>query len=128
MILCLDDEKIILDSLKAQLKGSLGHNFVYEFAQSAEEAYEIIEESADDNLKILIIISDWLMPGVKGDEFLIKIHQKHPNIVKMLLTGQADQKAVQRAYEQANLFKCIRKPWDKEVLLAAIEEGLQQNP
>ena len=42
----------------------------------------------------IIIVSDWLMPGMKGDEFLIQVHQKFPHIVKVLLTGQADSEAI----------------------------------
>ena len=36
------------------------------------------------------------MPGIKGDEFLIRVHQKYPKIVKVMLTGQADEVAIER--------------------------------
>ena len=44
VILCVDDEKIILDSIKTQLKERYGNTFVYETAESATEALEIIDE------------------------------------------------------------------------------------
>ena len=66
-ILCVDDEIVILDSLKEQLKRYFGDRYIYEIAESAEEAWEVIEELHEDEIKILIIVSDWLMPGIKGD-------------------------------------------------------------
>ena len=43
VILCVDDEKTILKSLKAQLKKHFNKNYTYECAESALEALEIIE-------------------------------------------------------------------------------------
>ena len=124
VILCVDDEEIILNSLEMQFKDQLGKEYIYEFAENAEDALEIIEELDEENVKILVIVSDWLMPGLKGDEFLIKVHQKFPNIVKILLTGQADEQAVERAKTHANLHKCIHKPWKTNELIESIKSGL----
>ncbi|HEW97513.1 MAG: response regulator [Candidatus Parabeggiatoa sp. nov. 3] len=124
VILCVDDEEIVLNSLEMQLKEQLGEEYLYEFAENAEDALEIIEELAEENIEIVIIISDWLMPGLKGDEFLIKVHQKFPKTLKVLLTGQADEKAVERAKNQANLLMCIHKPWETRELIETIKSGL----
>lgn len=124
VILCVDDEEIVLNSLEMQLKEQLGEEYLYEFAENAEDALEIIEELDEENIEILIIISDWLMPGLKGDEFLIKVHQKFPQTIKVLLTGQADEKAVERAKTQANLHRCIHKPWETSELIETIKSGL----
>ena len=125
-ILCVDDEKIILDSLKLQMKKHFGSRYTYEFAQSAEEAWEIIEELKEDGEEILMVVSDWLMPYVKGDEFLGEVHDKHPEIVKIMLTGQADQNAIERAQRKANLYRCIYKPWNEAELVETIVSGLAQ--
>ena len=125
VILCVDDEKIILDSLKMQLKKRFANKYVYEFAESADEAFEIINELFEEETEVLVIVSDWLMPGIKGDEFLIQIHQKFPQIVKVMLTGQADGNAVLNAKEKANLYRCLYKPWKEEELFDAIESGLE---
>lgn len=93
-ILCVDDEVVILESLKEQLKRKFGDSFIYEMAESAEEAWEVIEELQADDVNILVIVSDWLMPGTKGDEFLIQIHQRFPQFIKVMLTGQADKAAI----------------------------------
>ena len=124
-ILFVDDEKTILDSLKAQVKNMFGKKYVYEMAESADEAWEIILELEKSGVETLVIVSDWLMPGIKGDEFLIKVHGQFPKIVKVMLTGHADEKAVENAKSNANLHRCIMKPWNKEELYDAILSGLE---
>lgn len=126
VILCVDDEGFILDSLKVQLKHEFRDEYVYEVAESADEALEIIGELREEGRRIVAIVSDWLMPGIKGDEFLIKVHQDMPDVVKILLTGQADEDAVVRAQERANLHSFISKPWQTEQLVAAIKSGLDE--
>ena len=119
-IICVDDEITILDSLKKQLKRKFGDRFIYEVAQSAEEAWEVIEELQQDDISIIAIVSDWLMPGIKGDEFLIQIHQRFPELVTVMLTGQADETAIDRARREANLHACLYKPWTEEELTEVI--------
>ncbi|MGL5062479.1 MAG: response regulator [Microcoleus sp.] len=124
VILCVDDEAVILESLKVQLRKALGSSYLYEVAQDAEEALDIIDELNEDKVSILLIVSDWLMPGMKGDEFLIRVHQNFPNIVKILLTGQADRVAIDRAYAEAKLHKCLFKPWSEDELIETVRSGL----
>lgn len=126
-ILCVDDEPIILESLQEQLEKHFGNYYIYETAENADEGMEIIEELAEEGVKILIIVSDWLMPGTKGDEFLIKVHKKFPSIVTVMLTGQANEEAVQRAKEEANLFAVLHKPWSDTELFSIINTGLKKN-
>jgi len=123
-ILCVDDEPTILLSLKAQLKNIFGNQFFYEIAESAEDAWEVIDELSEDEEHIVLIISDWLMPNTKGDDFLIDVHQHFPKVVKIMLTGQADPVAVERAEKDASLAACLQKPWSCEELEAAIKKGL----
>ena len=126
-ILCVDDEKIILHSLKAQMKKHFGDRFQYEFAQSGDEAWEVIEELHEDGVRILIIVSDWLMPNMKGDDLLIQVHQRYPDIVKVMLTGQADQNAIERTEQLANLHCCLHKPWTEQELIETLTSGLDEH-
>ncbi|MCP4458943.1 MAG: response regulator [Cytophagales bacterium] len=125
VILCVDDEKIILSSLKLQLKKNFGSEFNYEFAENALEAMDLLDELIYDGTRVILIVSDWLMPSMKGDEFLVNVHKKYPKIVKIMLTGQADKIAVSNAETNANLYTCIRKPWLEEVLIDTIKLGLK---
>ena len=124
VILCVDDEKVVLKSLKTQLKEAFGEAYLYELAEDADEALELIHELSDDEDRIILIVSDWLMPGMKGDEFLTRVHQDFPSIIKILLTGQADELAIARAKEQANLHQCLYKPWSEEELVENNKLGL----
>ena len=123
-IVCVDDEVIILDSLKEQLKRNFGNRYIYEIAESAAEAWEIIEELQADDIKLLVIVSDWLMPETKGDEFLICVHKRFPSVVTIMLTGQADEAAIERAKQEANLHACLYKPWTETALTEIISSAL----
>ncbi len=123
-IVCVDDEVSILDSLKKQLKRTFGDQFIYEVAESAEEAWEIIEELNADGIELIVIVSDWLMPGTKGDEFLIQVHQRFPKVTKVMLTGQAYETAIDRAKQEANLHACLHKPWTESELTQIITTAI----
>ena len=125
-IICVDDEVTILDSLKEQLKRKFGDRFIYEVAESAEEAWELVEELNEDNIEVIVIVSDWLMPGTKGDEFLVQIHQHFPEVVKVMLTGQADDEAIERTRQEANLHACLYKPWTEEELTQIITTAIDE--
>ena len=124
VILCIDDEPIILASLVEQLERYFGQEYLYEEAESAEEAFEIIEDFEDDEIDIDVIVCDWLMPGMKGDEFLLKMDLKYPRTAKVLLTGQADEQSVFKLRQEADKFAIVHKPWDKEELINAIKSQL----
>jgi CheY-like chemotaxis protein len=123
-ILCVDDEEIVLTTLKEQLRRRFGSRFHYETARSAEAAWCAIDELADEGLELLIIVSDWLMPGVRGDEFLIQVHQRFPQVAKVLLTGQADEQAIERARREARLTALLHKPWSEQELAEVVEAAL----
>jgi CheY-like chemotaxis protein len=126
VILCVDDEKVILDSLERQLEDAFGDDYLYEFAENAEDALELIEELNEEGVNIVAVISDWLMPGLKGDELLIQVHNKLPDIIKILLSGQADETAIERAKQYACLHRCIYKPWNETELVETIKQGLEK--
>lgn len=123
-ILCVDDEVSILKVLKEQLKRCFGRQYIYEVAQSAAEAWVVIDELEQEEIKILVIVSDWLMPHIRGDEFLAQVHQRFPKIIKVMLTGQADEAAIAYAYQQANIYACIHKPWEEQELQQVIRTAL----
>lgn len=125
-ILCVDDERMVLLSLRDQISKHFGDRYRYELAESADEAWEVIEELYAEGIHVLTIVSDWLMPGIRGDEFLIQVHQRFPQIVTVLLTGHADETAIERARQHANLHAYISKPWQEADLIEVIRAGLEQ--
>lgn len=119
-IVCVDDDRTILMSLRAQLRHWYKDQYNIEIAESAEEGLELIQELLEDGEDIRAVISDWLMPGMRGDEFLIHLHQQHPQLTKIMLTGHVDPEAIQRTLELANLSSCINKPWTQEDFFRAL--------
>jgi response regulator RpfG family c-di-GMP phosphodiesterase len=124
-ILCVDDEKVVLDSLKKELNKSFKDMLGVEIAESADEALELIRELLKNNYEIPIVICDWLMPGMKGDELLFEVHKILPNTRKILLTGQATSEGVGNAVNKAKLYAYIAKPWQFEDFELTITEAFK---
>jgi len=124
-ILCVDDEEVVLISLKHQLKRHFA-NYHIEIAESGAEALEIITELAEDEVEIGVVISDYLMPVMKGDELLKQIHLMSPKTINILLTGQASTDGITNAVNQANLYRYITKPWEQSDLVLTITEALRR--
>jgi serine phosphatase RsbU (regulator of sigma subunit) len=125
VILCVDDEKIVLNSLKAELRGYFGDKYLVETAESGDDALDVYSDLAIDGYDVLLVISDYLMPKMKGDDFLIALHQTAPHIIKILLTGQANLEGITNAVNHANLYRYLTKPWEKNDLLLTVEEGIK---
>ncbi|XPV75822.1 MAG: response regulator [Desulfovibrio sp.] len=126
VLLCVDDEIVILDALKTLLRKNYKMQHLIEAAQSAEEGLEILDDLSTDGYVPLVIISDWLMPGMKGDEFLIEAHKRFPYVIKVMLSGQASSEAVEKTKAEANLYQFISKPWSSRELLTCIDSGLEE--
>ncbi|MEM9163128.1 MAG: histidine kinase dimerization/phospho-acceptor domain-containing protein, partial [Cyanobacteria bacterium P01_F01_bin.4] len=125
-IICVDDESTVLETLKEQLGRHLRTNrFLIEVAETGSEALEIIEELREDDIDVALVISDQIMPGMRGDELLVKVHKQHPEILKILLTGQANTEAVGNAVNNANLYRYIAKPWEETDLCLTVNEALR---
>lgn len=123
IIICIDDEMLVLDSLKIELRKFFNNSCLYEFASSGEEGLEIISDLIKESPESKkVVISDWWMPAMKGDEFLIKVHEKYPQIATIMLTGQASEAAISDVKEKANLYCCIRKPWEYKELMHTVKD------
>mgnify|MGYP001304237152 CR=1 FL=1 len=85
----------------------------------------VLDVFMDNGVEIVVIISDWQMPGMKGDEFLIEAHKICPKVEKIMLSGQADALAIQRVKDEANLREFISKPWDAQHLIQVIKDALK---
>lgn len=120
-IVCVDDEAIIVYALKQELSNHFGDQYVYECAMNATEALSIIDELTEEGVGIAVIITDWLMPGTKGDELLIQLRKKHHDLKSIMITGQADQEAIERAKNDAGVSMVLRKPWLTKDLINAVQ-------
>jgi two-component system chemotaxis response regulator CheY len=126
-ILCVDDEQAVLNQLSALLARAFGDAHRIECAQSAEEALSLIEEAFAAGGSVALVICDQVMPGMKGDRFLEIIHRMHPEVMKVLLTGQAGLDSAIYAINNAGLHRYFEKPWEAADLTRTVETLLAQH-
>jgi signal transduction histidine kinase len=124
-IICVDDEEIILEAIQEQLQSTFGKEYNIETSDSGEDALEFFKELLDEGQQIPVIISDYIMPGMKGDELLKEIHKLSPESLKILLTGQASIEGISNAINNAQLYRFISKPWDKNDLVLTVKEAVK---
>lgn len=125
IILCVDDEKIVLESLRGELEGKFKEPYALEFAESGEEALEVIADLIVEGDQLVLIVTDYIMPGLKGDEVLTRIYGRHPDSRQIMLTGQASLEGITNAINNAKLYRYIAKPWEKRDLLLTIQEAIK---
>jgi DNA-binding NtrC family response regulator len=119
-IVCVDDEVIILLSLKQELTRYFNGRFRTEIAVSAEEALVLIERLYSEDVRVILMLTDWLMPGIKGDQLISLVKQKHPDVRCIMISGQVDTSAVEAAKLNPLLDAFIKKPWRSGQLIESI--------
>ncbi|MCC3406178.1 MAG: response regulator [Microcoleus sp. PH2017_10_PVI_O_A] len=124
VIVCIDDEPDVLNSLKIELKKAIGDRCIIETAEGGEDALELLEDLQADEYEIALVLSDYIMPDIKGDELLKKIHERSPETLTIMLTGQADLEALSNAIKYAKLYRYIPKPWQNEDLKLTVVEAI----
>lgn len=116
-ILYVDDEEPNLVAFRAIFR----REFNVLTATSAEEG----RKKLDDNPEVKVVISDYLMKGITGIEFFESILEKHPHIIRIILTGFADQTAMLDSINKARVYRFLSKPWNeydlRQTILSAIE-------
>src|SRR4051812_44041931 len=104
-ILYVDDEQNNLISFKATFR--MKYNVFT--AISGDDAIKLLDSQPID-----IIITDQRMPNMTGVQFLESILEKHPDPMRILLTGYADLTAVIDAVNKGKIFHYLTKPWNEE--------------
>ena len=124
VIVCIDDEPAVLDSLKIELKRALGDQCIIETAEGGVDALELMRELQEEHSDVALVLSDYIMPDIKGDELLGHIHRLSPQTLTIMLTGQADLSVVGNAIKTAKLYRYIPKPWHTEDLKITVLEAV----
>ena len=116
-ILVVDDEEAILDIMTIVLARE---GYDLHTASSPEEGLKKLREIPD----LSLIISDQIMPGMTGVEFLEQALSIRPDAQRVLLTGFTDTDAIINAINKGRIHLYISKPWRKEELLYTINQLL----
>ena len=117
-LLLVDDETSVLSALRRlfRLQG-----YVIEQAASAADGLQILAEKPVD-----LVISDMRMPEMDGAAFLEQVRNRHPDTVRLLLTGYADMGSTVAAINRGEIHRYIAKPWDDQDLLLVVREALRR--
>ena len=124
VVICINDEPAILESLKAELMRVLGDNCSIETSVGGVEAIELLALQRGE-CEVALVLADYIMADVKGDELLEQIHQRSPHTLKIILTGQADMAALGNAIHHAKLHRYIAQHWNSEDLKLTVLEAIR---
>ncbi len=114
-VLIIDDEASVLHAMQRNLRKM----FTIETATSGDHALEILRSK-----EFAVIISDMRMPGMNGVELLRTVRTVAPRSVRLMLTGNADQKTATDAVNEGAVFRFLNKPCDIDVLIPAIDAAV----
>lgn len=117
-VLVLDDEENILSALKRLF---LNEPFAVVTTTNPDEAFGILAQEKT----IKLVISDQRMPHISGVDFLRKVKENYPDIIRILFTGYADISAVEEAINIGEVFRFINKPWNTGELKGAVHSAIQ---
>jgi CheY-like chemotaxis protein len=81
-ILLVDDEELVRRATAEMLR-DMGHEVLE--ASSGTAALDMLRERQD----IELVVSDYLMPGLRGGELIRKARQIYPDLKGLLITGYA---------------------------------------
>ena len=126
VIVCVDDEKFVLDSLRTTLTQAFGEDYLIEIAEDGTDALEVVKELLANGRDVPVVISDYVMPRMRGDELLRHIQIISQNTLKIMLTGQANIEGVTNAVNEADLYRFISKPWSSSQLVQIVQKAVRE--
>lgn len=123
-VLVVDDERNSVDALRR----TLDEDFEVLCAFSADEALQILAEREAEratDLPVDVILCDQRMPGTSGVEFLQRVRQAWPEVVRVLISGYSDADNIIAAINDAGIYQYVVKPWLPAQLVALVGEAVE---
>jgi response regulator RpfG family c-di-GMP phosphodiesterase len=117
-ILFVDDEPNVLEAYQRNLR----KRYSIETATGGELALRMMCERGP----YAVLVADMQMPGMNGIEFLLQAQQRSPDSVRLMLTGNADQKTAVEAVNHGHVYQFLNKPCPPEMLAHALENAIRQ--
>ena len=118
-ILLVDDEPSLLDGLRRQLR----RDFTVETAVGAAKGLFALKPGEP----FAVIVSDFLMPGINGAQFLAAAAKAAPTSTRMLLTGHTSLADAAITVNQGRVFRMLLKPVDTDTMTAALRDCVTQH-
>ena len=107
-ILFVDDEPNVLDGLRRMLR-PMRKEWEIAFAPGGEEALAILAGKHFD-----VVVSDMRMPGMDGAQLLSEVKQRHPQVIRVVLSGHSEKETILRSVGPTHQY--IAKPCDPDQL------------
>jgi len=92
------------------------------FAASGQEGLRIVAEE-----EVWVVVSDYLMPGMRGIEFLSKVKAIRPDTVRIMMTAYADLSIAIDAINKSEAYRFITKPWNNQELIWIFDKLTSMN-
>ncbi|MEL6552905.1 MAG: FAD-dependent oxidoreductase [Cyanobacteria bacterium J06621_11] len=127
VILTIDDDPAVLQSISRDLRKQYGDRFRIVRADSGNKALEVTEQLKLRGDTVALFLADQRMPGMNGVEFLEQGSAIFPKAKRALLTAYADTNAAISAINDARLDYYLLKPWDppEEKLYPVLDDLIQ---
>lgn len=117
-IIFVDDEPAILNALKRVFRKE---NYIIDTAENSAQALDLFKAN-----RYHLVVSDYMMPGMNGAEFLRQVKEIYPQTMRIMLTGHADTQAVMTAINDGAVYKFIIKPWEDNDLRVTVALALEK--
>lgn len=117
-LLFIDDEPNILSALKRLFRP---HGYRIFTADSGAQGLALLEREPVD-----LVVSDMRMPGMSGAEVLEQVRLKHPETIRILLTGYADISSTIAAINRGEIYRYIDKPWNEDEIVLTVKQALER--
>ena len=124
VILTVEDDQEALYALRMQLERNFSEDYLLEFAQNVDEALTVIDELITHEISIILLLSDWFMPGKNADVLINSIKARNPSVKVIVLSGQLDHSIAGEMLENNIIDRVIMKPWDEGMLINQIRTFL----
>ena len=114
-LLVVDDEDAILETMSFTFMDD------YEVitTNDARRGLEILNEQAP----VAVVLTDQRMPHMTGVEFLREVYERHPDTVRIMLTGFADSDATIQAINDGHIYAYLDKPWEPAELKQTVKNA-----
>lgn len=117
VLLIVDDEASIIASLNRLLRR---HGYRILTTTSASEGFDLLATHP-----VGVVVCDQRMPGMTGTEFLRRVKELHPHIVRIVLSGYTELNSVIDAVNRGAVYKFLTKPWEDETLLESLDDAFR---
>jgi response regulator RpfG family c-di-GMP phosphodiesterase len=118
-LLLVDDEPNVIEGISRRLR----REYTIFSANDGAQALRLLEQEGEMH----IIVSDMRMPNMNGAQLLSEARQWYPDMIRILLTGQADMNSAIAAVNEGQIFRFLTKPCPSETIRSVLQAAMRQH-